>query len=173
MGGARSQTMRELLEPVVRSLGCELWGLEYHSAGRRRGLLRLYIEKADGVGLQDCERVSRQVSSVLDVEDPIQGEYTLEVSSPGMDRPLYTLAQFQQYCGEQVQLKLRLAFNGRKQFTGTLTAVESDEIKLVVADEEYLFPIETIDKAKVVPQFIDPQKEKKVGGKSKKDAKRG
>jgi ribosome maturation factor RimP len=178
MNSGRSHVLRELLEPVVKSLDCELWGLEYHSAGRRRGLLRVYIEKSAGVALQDCERVSRQVSSVLDVEDPIQGEYTLEVSSPGMDRPLYTCAQYRQYSGEQVQIKLRLPFNGRKQFTGLLTGVENDEIKLMVADEEYSFPIETIEKAKVVPRFESSskpnskqKKERTLSG--KKDAKRG
>ncbi len=159
--------MRELLEPVVQSLGCELWGIEFHGSGRHRGLLRIYIEKPDGVVLQDCEKVSRQVSSVLDVEDPIQTEYTLEVSSPGMDRPLYTAAQYQEYSGEQVQIKLRLPFNGRKQFKGLLTGVENEEIKLVVADEEYLFPIETIDKANVVPHFSNGSKEK-VSGKGPK-----
>ena len=169
MSGPRSQTLQQLLEPVVRSLGCELWGLEFHSAGRRRGLLRLYIDKSEGVALEDCERVSRQVSSVLDVEDPIQSEYILEVSSPGMDRPLYTPAQFARYHGHQVQIKLRLAFSGRKQFTGLLSGVENDEIKLVVADDEYLFPIESIEKAKVVPHFDDPnKKDKRVGGKTKK-----
>ena len=164
MSSERSQQLRELLEPVVQSLGCELWGLEFHGAGRRRGLLRVYIDKPEGVVLEDCERVSRQLSSVLDVEDPIQSEYTLEVSSPGMDRPLYTAGQFQQYCGEQVQVKLRLPFNGRKQFSGLLTGVDDEKIKLMVADEEYLFPIETIDKTNVVPRFPAASK-KKPGGK--------
>lgn len=173
MGSPRSRSLHELLEPVVQSLDCELWGLEFHGAGSHRGLLRLYIDKPDGVLIDDCERVSRQVSSVLDVEDPIQGEYVLEVSSPGMDRPLYTAPQYLQYCGEKIQIKLRLPFNGRKQFTGLLTGVVDEEIKLVVADEEYSFPIETIDKAKVVPQYDPPSKINKPGGKGKKDGKRG
>lgn len=145
----------ELIEPVVKALGCELWGLEYHASGRRRGSLRIYIEKPDGVGLSDCEKVSRQVSSVLDVEDPIQGEYTLEVSSPGLDRPLYTLEQFAQYIGEQVKVRLRAPFDGRRQYKGQLTGLEDDEIKVLVDDHEYLLPIESIDKANVVPGFSD------------------
>ncbi len=165
MVGGNSKHLTELLEPVVESLGCQLWGLEYHSAGKRRGILRLYIDKQDGVGLSDCERVSRQVSSVLDVEDPIQGEYTLEVSTPGMDRPLYTIEQFAQFAGEQVKLKLRVPFEGRRLFAGLLTGTEEDEVKLVVDDEEYLFPIESIDKANVVPNFSSPKSEKKLKGK--------
>ncbi|MGQ9425747.1 ribosome maturation factor RimP [Gilvimarinus sp. F26214L] len=145
----------ELVEPVARSLGCELWGLEYHASGRHRGTLRIYIDKPDGVNLSDCERVSRQVSSVLDVEDPIQGEYNLEVSSPGVDRPLFTLEQFAEYAGERVQVRLRTPFEGRRQFKGLLTGVEDDEVKVVVEDHEYLLPIEWIDKANVAPGFSD------------------
>jgi len=150
--GGRSRYLQELAEPVARALGCELWGLEYH-ASRRRGILRVYIDKPDGVTLDDCERVSRQLSSVLDVEDPIQNEYTLEVSSPGMYRPLYTLEQFERYAGEQVKVKLRVPYEGRRHFSGLLTGVETDEVKVLVDDHEYLLPIEAIDKANVVPDF--------------------
>lgn len=173
MSSPKSRSLHELLEPVVESMDCQLWGLEFHGTGTHKGLLRIYIEKADGVLVEDCARVSRQISSVLDVEDPIQGEYVLEVSSPGMDRPLYTAEQFQEYSGERAQIKLRLPFNGRKQFTGQLTGVEDDEVKLVVDEEEYFFPIESIDKAKVVPQYDLPSNSKKPGGKGKKDGKRG
>jgi ribosome maturation factor RimP len=105
------------------------------------------------VGVEDCERVSRQVSSLLDVEDPIRSEYTLEVSSPGMDRPLFRLEQFQANVGERVALRLRQPFEGRRKFTGLLKTVENEEIVLEVDDEEYLLPYELIDKANVVPQF--------------------
>lgn len=152
---AQSKHLQDLVEPVVSSLGCELWGLEYHASGSHRGTLRIYIDKPEGVGLGDCERVSRQVSSVLDVEDPIRGEYTLEVSSPGMDRPLYTLEQFAEFVGEQVKVKLRVPFEGRRQFKGLLSGIEGDEVKVVVEDDEYLLPIESIDKANVVPDFSD------------------
>ncbi|MBB6522994.1 ribosome maturation factor RimP [Pseudoteredinibacter isoporae] len=149
---ASKQQLEELLQPVVESLGCQLWGLEYLSQGRHT-TLRLYIESPDGVGLEQCEQVSRQVSAVMDVEDPITGEYTLEVSSPGLDRPLYTLEQFQQYVGEKVSLRLRQAFEGRRKFQGLLNGVEGDEILLVVDNEEYVLPIEWIEKANVEPSF--------------------
>lgn len=146
------ERLTELFEPAVSALGCELWGLEYLTQGRR-ALLRVYIDKAGGVGVEDCERVSRQVSSLLDVEDPIRSEYTLEVSSPGMDRPLFRLEQFQANVGERVALRLRQPFEGRRKFTGLLKTVENEEIVLEVDDEEYLLPYELIDKANVVPQF--------------------
>lgn len=148
----REDKLQALLVPVVEALGCELWGLEFISAGRHN-TLRLYIDKADGVVLEDCERVSRQVSSVLDVEDPIRSEYTLEVSSPGMDRPLYTLDQFSQFAGEDVSVRLRIPYEGRRKYKGHLKGVEGDDIVMIVEDHEYLFPIESIDKANVVPRF--------------------
>ncbi|WP_299776207.1 ribosome maturation factor RimP [uncultured Pseudoteredinibacter sp.] len=149
---ASKQQLEELLRPVVESLACELWGLEYLSQGRHT-TLRLYIESPDGIGVEHCEQVSRQVSAVMDVEDPITGEYTLEVSSPGLDRPLYTLEQFQQYVGEKVSIKLRQAFEGRRKFQGRLNGVEGDEILVVVDNDEYVLPIEWIEKANVEPSF--------------------
>lgn len=144
--------LRELLQPVVEALDCELWGIEFQAGGKRK-LLRIYIDSEDGIGVEDCERVSRQSSSVLDVEDIISGEYVLEVSSPGMDRPLYEMAQYEKFTGEDVSLRLRFPYEGRRNFKGRLVAVDGDEIVLVVADTEYLFPIEGIEKANVVPRF--------------------
>ena len=109
--------------------------------------------RESGIGIEDCERVSRQLSAVLDVEDPIAGDYTLEVSSPGMDRPLYTLAHYQRFVGNQIALTLRMAFEGRRKFAGLLKGVEGDEVVIQVEQEEFLFPIESIEKANVVPQF--------------------
>jgi ribosome maturation factor RimP len=150
---ASKQTQLEvLLEPVVEAMECELWGLDYVQQGRQ-SVLRLYIEKEGGVLVEDCERVSRQVSATLDVEDPIPGEYTLEVSSPGMDRPLFTLEHFERYVGEKVAIRLRVAFEGRRKFSGLLKGVEDDEIVLEVDNEEYLLPFELVDKANVVPSF--------------------
>jgi ribosome maturation factor RimP len=147
------QKLRQLIQPVVEALGCELWGLELQTGGKTK-LLRIYIDRGkDGIGIEDCERVSRQSSAVLDVEDAINGEYILEVSSPGMDRPLYELGQFEQYIGEDISLRLRFPFEGRRNFKGRLTAVDGDEIAVVVADHEFLFPVEGIEKANVVPRF--------------------
>lgn len=147
-----AQRLTDLLTPVAASLDCELWGIEYLPQGRH-AMLRVYIEKPDGVSVDDCERVSRQVSAVLDVEDPIKGEYTLEVSSPGMDRPLFTLDHYRRHLGEKVALRLRLPFEGRRKFSGTLTAVEDDEVILAQGEDEYLLPFELIDKANIVPEF--------------------
>lgn len=150
---ASKQTQLEvLLEPAISALDCELWGLDYVAQGKN-SLLRLYIEKEGGVQLEDCERVSRQVSATLDVEDPIQGEYTLEVSSPGMDRPLFKLDHYRRCIGEHVAIRLRVAFEGRRKFNGLLKGVENDEIVLEIENEEYLLPFELIDKANIVPRF--------------------
>ena len=145
--------LRQLLQPVVEALGCELWGLELQSGGKTK-LLRIYIERAEeGVGIEDCERVSRQSSAVLDVEDAINGEYILEVSSPVMDRPLYELSQYEQFIGEDISLRLRFPYEGRRNFKGRLTGVDGDEIIVVATDHEFLFPVEGIEKANVVPRF--------------------
>lgn len=149
---SKHDELKALLQPVVEAMDCELWGLEYFSQGRH-STVRLYIDGPDGVSLEDCERVSRQVSSVLDVEDPITGEYSLEVSSPGMDRPLYTLEHFARFAGEQVAIRLRTAFEGRRKFTGLLNGVEADDVLVVVDETEYLLPIELIDKANIIPRF--------------------
>lgn len=149
---SKQALLESLIEPVVSSLGCELWGLEYLAQGKH-ALLRVYIDKAAGIGVEDCEKISKQVSAVLDVEDPISSEYTLEVSSPGMDRPLYKLGQYKIYAGHHVKLRLRIAFEGRRKFSGLLKGVESDEVVLEVDKEEYLLPFELIEKCNVVPQY--------------------
>ncbi|WP_111415222.1 ribosome maturation factor RimP [Billgrantia lactosivorans] len=143
-----------LIEPVVTAMGFELWGIDYRPQGKQSRLV-IYIDHADGVSVDHCADVSRQVSAVLDVEDPIPGEYRLEVSSPGMDRPLFTLDQFARFAGHQVALKLRVPFDGRRKFQGLLAGIEEDEVLLQLDGEEYCFPIESIDQARVVPRFED------------------
>ena len=147
------ERLNQLLEPVVVALGCELWGLEYSPRGKDGSMLRIYIDKPDGIGVEDCEKVSRQVSSVLDVEDPIKSEYILEVSSPGMDRPLFKLEQFISSVGETASVRLRVAFDGRRNFKGLVKGVEGDEVVLEIDGEEYLLPFELIDKANIIPRF--------------------
>ncbi|MCX2779240.1 ribosome maturation factor RimP [Microbulbifer thermotolerans] len=152
MAGKREQ-LEELLAPVVASLGCELWGIEYQTHSRN-ALLRIYIDSEDGVTVEDCEKVSRQVSAVLDVEDPISGKYILEVSSPGLDRPLYKLAHYQRFAGAQIEVRLRMPLDGQRKWRGLLVGVEGDEVVLRVDSEnEYLLPIDSIEKANVIPQF--------------------
>lgn len=149
---AREALLNELLQPVVESMGFDFWGLEYVSQGNR-SILRIYIDHADGINVDHCAQVSRQVGSVLDVEDPISHDYVLEVSSPGMDRPLFRLDHYRQAIGEVIELKLRMPFDGRRKFKGTLTGIEDGDIVIHVDNHEYLLPVELIDKAHIVPTF--------------------
>lgn len=151
---AKESQLTDLLRPVVESMGFVFWGLEFIAQGRQ-SMLRVFIEHENGINVDDCAAVSRQLSAVLDVEDPITQEYTLEVSSPGMDRPLFTVEQYQQYANHIIELRLRMPFEGRRKFKGQLTGVEQEDIVLVVDEHEYLLPIESIEKAHVVPQFKD------------------
>ncbi|KTC43672.1 ribosome maturation protein RimP, partial [Pseudomonas putida] len=123
------------------------------SAQGRHSLLRVYIDKEGGVLVDDCAIVSRQLSGVLDVEDPITVEYTLEVSSPGMERPLFTIEQFAAYAGAQVKIKLRAPFEGRRNFQGLLHGVEDQDVVIRVDEHEFLLPIDSIDKANIIPSF--------------------
>ncbi|AMO70262.1 ribosome maturation protein RimP [gamma proteobacterium BDW918] len=144
--------IEELIRPGVEALGYELWGLDHQSQGRHT-LLRVYIDSENGIGVDDCAKVSHQISGVLDVEDPIAGEYNLEVSSPGMDRPLYTLEQYAQYIGSDISVRLRIPFEGRRKFLGRLTGIEDGDVVLTAEEHEYLLPFDQIDKANVVPRF--------------------
>ncbi len=155
---SKRELLEELLAPVVESLGCELWGIDYQTHGRN-ALLRIYIDSERGIAVEDCEKVSRQVSAVMDVEDPINSRYTLEVSSPGMDRPLYKLEQYQRFIGAQIELRLRMPLDGQRKWRGLLAGVEGDEIVLRIDSEnEYLLPIDSIERANIVPQFEGGQK---------------
>ena len=149
---SREQKIGALLEPTVEALGFELWGMEYLSQGRHT-TLRLYIDGENGVTVDDCAEVSRHVSAVLDVEDPITGEYTLEVSSPGVDRLLFRLDQYPGYVGEWIELRLRRPFEGRRKFKGTLKGIEGEDVVVQVEDHEFLLPHGAIDKAQVKPRL--------------------
>ena len=147
-----------LLEPVVTSLGLELVELEYHPQGGG-GLLRLYIDRpgattdAEGVTVEDCEAVSRRVSALLDEKDPIPGEYTLEVSSPGFDRPLRTAAHFARYVGARVKVESRLPRDGRRRWTGQLTGIDGATIHLEVDGQPLALGLNEIKTARLVPEF--------------------
>ena len=149
---SREQKIEALLEPTVAALGFELWGLEYLSQGRHT-LLRLYIDGENGITVDDCAEVSRHVSGVLDVEDPITGEYTLEVSSPGVDRLLFRLEHYPTYVGEWIELRLRTPFEGRRKFKGTLKGIEGEDVVVQVDDHEFLLPHSAIEKAQVRPRL--------------------
>jgi len=149
---SKQEILHKMIEPVVVSLGCELWGMEYLTQGRYT-TLRIFIDGPNGVSLEDCEKVSRQVSAVMDVEDPIDGEYTLEVSSPGMDRPLYTAAHYARYLGETVNVRLRMARDGRRRFKGNIVKVENEDVTINVDGNDVLLPVDAIDKANIVPRY--------------------
>lgn len=148
---SRAQQIQQMLEPTVEAMGFELWGIEYLAQGKY-SLLRVYIDAENGISVDDCAAVSEQVSGVLDVEDPITGEYTLEVSSPGLDRLLFKPEQYLAYVGEMVELRLRTAFEGRRKFKGLLKGIEGEDIVVQVDDHEYLLPHSTIEKARVQPR---------------------
>ena len=149
---AKLKNLQQLLEPVAQSMGFELWGIEYISQGKD-SILRIYIDGEEGVSVDDCAILSHQASGILDVEETITGMYTLEVSSPGLDRILFKLEHYIAYVGHTVKVKLRLPFDGRRNFKGLLKGVEEDEIVIQVDNEEYVLPIDCIDKAQVEPQF--------------------
>ncbi|MCS5564284.1 ribosome maturation factor RimP [Marinobacter qingdaonensis] len=150
---AKLKQLEDILRPVVEGLGYEFWGIEYRSQGHY-SKLRVFIDNPEqGVSVDDCEKVSRQISGVMDVEDPIQTEYTLEVSSPGMDRPLFRLEQYEAFAGHRVQIRLRMAYEGRRKFEGLLKGIEGDDVVVVVDDHEYLLPFESIERAHIVPVF--------------------
>jgi ribosome maturation factor RimP len=140
----------ELLDPVVQGMGYELVGVEFDGHQRT---LRVYIDRLEGITLDDCSAVSYQLSGVLDVEDPIPGRYQLEVSSPGMDRPLFTRAHFERFAGEVVRLQLNRPLEGRRRFKARLQGVEGDEILLQDEDKLIRIPYESIEKARLVPAF--------------------
>lgn len=145
--------LQGLVTGVVEPLGFELWGVEMLPRQKSGQLLRIYIDADGGIGVGDCEKVSRQLSAVLDVEDPIAGEYTLEVSSPGMDRLLFDAEQFARYVGSELRIRLRSSASGRKNFRGQLTAADAQSLQLQVDGESVELLIDQIDTARVVPKF--------------------
>jgi len=146
------EKLEQLLAPTIESMGFELWGIEYIPAGKH-STLRIYIEKEGGVNVDDCSDVSRQVSAIMDVEDPISSAYNLEVSSPGMDRQLFKPEQFTRYKGEQVQIRTSIAVLGRKRFKGPMLTVTEDGIEVEVDAELYEIPFDLIEKANLVAVF--------------------
>ena len=146
------EQLTELLGPLVSALGYESWELEYlQRAGG--AVLRLYIDSPNGISLDDCERVSRAVSERLDSDDPIPGQYTLEVSSPGLDRVLRTPDHFGRFAGERVRVEMTRPIDGRKRFQGQLIEANDREITLNVDGGKVTLPIDQIHKARVAPQM--------------------
>lgn len=144
-----------LLEPTVVRLGYELSDLELRLGGGS-GVVRLFIDKPEGVTLDDCEKVSRAVSALLDVEDPIPGHYNLEVSSPGTDRKLTKPEHFERFMGSIVKVQMRFPVGGRRRFRGELTAIDAGNIVVNVDGEPFELPMATIDTARLVPGDMHP-----------------
>ena len=146
------QNLQEMLQGSVEDLGCELWGIECQRAGRFM-TVRLFIDKEGGVTVDDCADVSRQVSAILDVEDPIADKYNLEVSSPGLNRPLFTLPQFERYIGQDIAVHLRIPVMERRKWQGKLERIENDMVTLIVDGQEQVLVFGNIQKANVVAKF--------------------
>lgn len=147
-----SSKVYEVVEPIVAGMGYELLGIEWVAQGKH-SMLRVYIDHADGIRLQDCSAVSHQLSGVLDVEDVLSGHYQLEVSSPGLDRPLFTLEQFVRHVGEQVKLHCVVPVNGQRKFNGSIAAVEDECVIVEVKGERYKLPFMNISRANLVPNI--------------------
>ena len=148
----RSRQLGDLIRPAVEAMGLELLGVEYVAQGKH-SVLRIYIDSDEGVTVEDGQRVSHQVSGVLEVEDPIKGQFNLEVSSPGIERPLFTAEQFARFTGERCTLRLREPLNGQRKFTGVISAVDGSNITLTIDDKELNVDMNEIEKANLNPEW--------------------
>ena len=148
----KSVKLTNLLQPLVEDLGYEFVGLE-HGSNPKNPVLVIYIDKQEGIAVEDCERVSREVAALLDVEDPISGHYNLEISSPGLDRPLFTLEQFEQFTGEQARIALYAPKDGRRKFKGTILGTQDEQIKFEQDGSEVLLELGNISKARLIPDY--------------------
>lgn len=146
------QTLTEMLTPAVEALDFELLGLEFNQAGRH-STLRIYIDSPEGITVDNCADVSRQVGAILDVEDPITNEYDLEVSSPGIDRPLFKAEHYEKAVGEEVRLRTKLPQDGRRNFKGDLVAVNGDMVTLNIDNQEHMLMISNIERANIIAKF--------------------
>ena len=147
------QQLVEMFAPTVTALGYELVGIEYISQGKH-SIVRVFIDAENGVNLDDCQVVSRQISGILDVEDPIKGEYSLEVSSPGTERPLFNLAHYEQFIGDAVSLRFYGMVEKRRKLKGHIVAVEDGKITIseLGTELEFIIDIDDIDKAHIMAE---------------------
>jgi len=152
----KEKLLSQLIEPIIQDLGFKLWGVEYLPQ-KNSAILRVFIDHDNGVNVNDCALCSREISGILEVEDPINGAYVLEVSSPGMDRVLFNAGQFSQYIGEYVVVKLAQPVLGARNIKGTIESVSEEEI--VVANEvmEYGFEMSNVMKARLKPPVNNAQ----------------
>ena len=146
------QKLNELLQPLVEDLGYEFVGLEYNS-NPKHSVLRIYIDHENGVGIEDCETVSRETAALLDVKDPIRSQYNLEVSSPGLDRPLFTAAHYRQFEGCVAQINLFAPQDGRRKFSGPILGAEENSIRIEQDGTEVTLDLSNVVKARLVPDY--------------------
>ena len=150
--------VRAIVERVIGSQGLELWDLEFLGGGKSR-MLRIFIDKPEGVTHEDCANVSREVGTILDVEDAVPGAYTLEVSSPGLDRRLRNAADFDRFTGSKVKLQTRELVENQKHFEGRLKGLRDGRLTLEIggtkkhAPRTVEVPLEQVEKANLVPEF--------------------
>ena len=145
--------LEKMLEPGIRAMGYELVGIEYQSGGKGGGLLRVYIDSEQGISADDCQKVSYQVSGVLEVEDPIPGHYTLEVSSPGLDRLLFKAADFDRFAGQLVKVRMTYPVDGQRRFSGRLAGMQDGNVVVEQDGVDINLPFEQIEKARLVPEY--------------------
>lgn len=143
----------DLIEPIVEGLGYECVGIEYNPHPLH-GMLRIFIDAEGGILLEDCSKVSHQLSGVLDVEDPIQGNYQLEISSPGEDRPFFKLSQFQRFIGSTVTINLYKAIDNRRKITGIISGVEGEDVLITENAQILKIPFQAMSKARLVPEYL-------------------
>lgn len=153
----KERELEALIAPTAQAFGCEVWGVEYRPWGRGRSTLRVFIDSADGVTIDDCERVSAQISAILDVEDPIVDSYRLEVSSPGLDRTLFRREQYQASVGCLVNVRLAFPLEGRRRIEGVLVGLAGEDVVVRAEEGEFLLPLARIQRTRVVPRFDDDQ----------------
>jgi ribosome maturation factor RimP len=145
--------LTQLIRSVVEPMGYECVGVEHDAGGGGGAVLRVYIDHDDGIGLDDCEAVSHQLSGALDVADPIAGNYDLEVSSPGLDRPLFELEHFRRFAGARVRIRLAEKLDGRRRFDGRIAGTDDESILLDMDGERIALPFRHIESARLVPEF--------------------
>jgi ribosome maturation factor RimP len=150
--GLSSAKLNNLLQPLVEDLGYEFVGFE-HNRNPKNAVLVIYIDHDDGIAVEDCEKVSREVAALLDVEDPIPGQYNLEVSSPGLDRPLFTLEHYQRFIGETASINCFAPVEGRRKFKGPILGVTGESVRLDQDGTEVLLELANIAKARLVPDY--------------------
>lgn len=146
------QKLNELLQPLVEDLGYEFVGLEYNS-NPKHSVLRIYIDHENGIDIEDCENVSRETAALLDVKDPIRSQYNLEISSPGLDRPLFTAAHYRQFTGNLVKVTVFAPQDGRRKFSGPILGADETSVRIEQDGSEVTLELSNIVKARLVPDY--------------------